>query len=168
MNTMSNQSMINASKVASVASYVDFYRPCYVLLENVVTMTTPCGRDKKENVFSQLLCTLVGMGYQVQQYNLDAWSFGSAQSRPRLFIAATAPGLIPMRHPSLTHSHPQHIKERKLGVAINGEPFGERRFDVTPFKYVSAAEATNDLPDIGDGQVQAVCLPTSFPFNTHD
>lgn len=49
--------------------------------------------DKREiNVFSQLLCCLVGMGYQCQQFTLDAWSFGSPQSRTRLFLSIAAPG----------------------------------------------------------------------------
>jgi DNA (cytosine-5)-methyltransferase 1 len=158
-NTQSDTSMTNASKVASVAAYIDHYRPSYALLENVVSMTRPLG-PKKENVFSQMLCALVAMGYQVQKFNLDAWSFGDAQSRSRLFIAITAPGLVPMPHPNLTHSHPLGKANRKLGRAVNGEAFGERCFDVTPFSFVTAREATKDLPVLGDGHVLA-CIP--FP-----
>lgn len=158
-DTQSVQSMTNASKVASVAAYIDHYRPSYGLLENVVSMTRPLGPNK-ENVFSQLLCALVAMGYQVQQFNLDAWSFGDSQSRSRLFVAITAPGLLPMPHPRLTHSHPPGKGKRKLGKAVNGQSFGERRFDVTPFSFVTAKESTKDLPNIGDGHV-LTCIP--FP-----
>lgn len=156
-NTQSTQSLTNASKVASVAAYIDHYRPSYALLENVVSMTRPLG-PKKENVFSQLLCALVAMGYQVQQFNLDAWSFGDPQSRSRLFVSITAPGLTPMPHPHLTHSHPPGKGKRRLGMAVNGQSFGERSFDTAPLKFVTAKEATRDLPNLGDGHVLA-CIP---------
>lgn len=156
-NTQSTQSLTNASKVASIAAYIDHYRPSYALLENVVSMTRPLG-PRKENVFSQLLCALVAMGYQVQQFNLDAWSFGDPQSRSRLFIAITAPGLVPMPHPHLTHSHPPGKGKRKLGKAVNGQSFGERSFEIAPLNFVTAKQATNDLPNLGDGHVLA-CIP---------
>jgi DNA (cytosine-5)-methyltransferase 1 len=138
-------------------------------------------KRKKENVFSQLLCTLVGLGYQVQQFLIDAWSTGDAQSRSRIFIAATAPNLIPMQYPYLTHCHPPQTNTRKLGVAANGQAFGERRFDITPFQYVSAVEDTKDIPDIGNGEVEvcvsrclyirigiAYSFPSAFPPLTID
>lgn len=156
----SSESMRNASRVASVAAAIEHYLPEYALLENVVSMTSHIGPKKDENVFSQLLCAIVGMGYQVQQFNLDAWSFGSSQSRSRLFIAIAAPGLTPLPHPALTHSHPSNISDKCLGRAVNGERFGERRFEHTPFEFVTARDATRDLPRIGDSRVQT-CIP--FP-----
>lgn len=33
----------------------------------------------------------------------------------------------------------------------NGEPFCERTDEKTPFKFISADKATEDLPSIGDG-----------------
>ncbi|KAL1616059.1 hypothetical protein SLS56_011574 [Neofusicoccum ribis] len=58
----SESSLRNISMVASVAAFVDFYRPKYALLENVVAMAH---RGKEQlGIFPQLLCTLVGMGYQ--------------------------------------------------------------------------------------------------------
>lgn len=103
----SESSKLNASKVASVASYVDFYRPGYVLLENVVNMTGDVKEDQSEaevtmsekkktaNVFKQLVCALVGMGYQLQSFKIGAWNTGDSQSRKRIFVAATAPCLPP-------------------------------------------------------------------------
>jgi hypothetical protein len=100
------------------------------------------------------------MGYQVQQFLLDAWSVGGPQSRTRLFIAVTAPGLTPAAHPHLTHSHPPELNGRHLGIAANGEKFGSRRRDATPFEFISARQATSYLPSLGDGQVMT-CIP--FP-----
>lgn len=149
----------NQSLVASVASYVDFYRPKYALLENVVSMAQK-GRGRDEDVLSQLICCLVGMGYQVQVFTLDAWSFGSPQSRSRLFVSIAAPGLKLPRHPGLSHSHPAGTSDRGLGKMANGHAFGERRFQPTPFEFVTVGEADGDLPDIGDGRT-GMCI--AFP-----
>ncbi|TKA83281.1 hypothetical protein B0A55_00790 [Friedmanniomyces simplex] len=83
VNKLSDQSLKNASMVASVVAYVDFYSPKYFILENVVTMTQGMGANKDENVFSQVLAALVALGYQVQQFLMDAWSYGSCQQRYR-------------------------------------------------------------------------------------
>jgi DNA (cytosine-5)-methyltransferase 1 len=147
-------SLRNSSLVASVAAFIDFYRPKYALLENVINMASRSTKSRDENVFSQLLCSLVGLGYQVQQFNLDAWSFGNPQSRSRLFVSIAAPGLKLPPHPAISHSHPAGTGQRALGVAANGLKFGQRRFEPTPFKFVTAAEGTAHLPWIGDGRTQ--------------
>ncbi|KAK3052630.1 hypothetical protein LTR09_006111 [Extremus antarcticus] len=156
---LSQASRKNASLVASFVSFVDFYSPRYGVLENVVPMTHGMGPGKNENVFAQVLAALVGMGYQVQQFLMDAWSYGSPQSRSRVFIVASAPGLEPWPSPHHTHAHPE-FRNLSLGKASNGEPFGERQNLYTPFQHVSAAEGTADLPDVADSQVQ---LCPAFP-----
>jgi len=146
-----SQGLKNQSLVASVAAYIDVFRPKYALLENVINMAQK-GKGRDEDVLSQLICCVVGMGYQVQVFNLDAWSFGSPQSRSRLFVSVAAPGLETPPHPSLSHSHPNGTKERGLGLMASGYPFGERHFKPTPFEYVTAQDSTSDLPNIGDGR----------------
>ncbi|KAI9764512.1 MAG: DNA methyltransferase Dim-2 [Candelina submexicana] len=153
-NKQSQESLQNSSMVSSVAAFIDFYRPKYALLENVTAMTSGRKNSKEATVFSQLLCCLVAMGYQVQQFNIDAWSFGSPQSRRRLFISIAAPGLELPPYPGLTHAHPPTVRNARLGIAANGLSFGERRTVPTPFEYISASEATKDLPSIGDGREQ--------------
>ncbi|KAI9847361.1 MAG: hypothetical protein M1837_002549 [Sclerophora amabilis] len=54
----------NCPFVASVAVYVDFYHPENALLENVVTMANTGKKSQDQNVSSQTICCLVGMGYQ--------------------------------------------------------------------------------------------------------
>ncbi|KAK4898281.1 hypothetical protein LTR27_004288 [Elasticomyces elasticus] len=161
-NKLSQQSLKNASMVASVVAYVDFYSPKYFVLENVVTMTQGMGAKKDENVFSQVLASLVALGYQVQQFLMDAWSYGSCQQRSRVFIVASAPGLQPLPAPAHTHDHPSNtpFKVRTLGRSSNGLPFGKRRDEFVPFSHVSLAEACKDLPFIGDAQTR---LCTTFP-----
>ena len=152
----SADSLRNASMVASVVSYVDFYCPRYCILENVVSMTWGMGVNKNENVFAQILASLVAMGYQVQQFHMTAWNHGSSQSRPRVFIVASAPGLEPLLPPPHTHANPSHgrLEKRSLGKSSNGKAFGVQRDDYTPFQHVSPARATADLPNIGDAQPQ--------------
>ena len=158
MARSSNNSLKQCSMVAAVAAFIDFYRPKYALLENVTTMARKGAQDADDNIFSLILCCLVGMGYQVRVLHLDAWSFGSPQSRSRLFISIAAPGLELPPHPAPSHSHPRKMKQRSLGKAANGLGFGWRQFCATPYKYVTASEATSDLPSIADSRVSA-CIP---------
>ncbi|TVY57932.1 DNA (cytosine-5)-methyltransferase 1 [Lachnellula cervina] len=151
----------NQSLVASVAAYIDFYRPKYGVLENVMNMAQK-GRGRDEDVLSQLICAIVGMGYQLQLFVIDSWSCGSPQSRSRLFVCFAAPGLELLDHPRLSHSHPPNIRDRGLGKLANGEYFGQRLHVPTPFKYITAGEACRDLPDIGDAQAYH-CIP--FPYH---
>ncbi|KAI1815133.1 S-adenosyl-L-methionine-dependent methyltransferase [Poronia punctata] len=141
----------NQSLVASFASFVDFYRPLYGLLENVPRMVNSSGfRDSC--VFSQLVCALVGLGYQVQVMFLDAWSFGSSQNRTRVFLAFTAPGLRTPKAPTPSHSHPEDIPLQKLGVMSCGRPFDSRKRVPTPFTFVPIRDAVGDLPNIQDSK----------------
>lgn len=149
-NKDSMQGLKNQSLIADVASIIDFYRPKYALLENVLTMAQK-GKGRSHDSLSQLICCIVGMGYQLQVYVLDAWSFGSPQGRSRLFVSVAAPGFELPPRPHCSHSHPNGTSDRGLGTMANGKPFGERLFVDTPFKFVSAEEATKHLPNIGDG-----------------
>jgi DNA (cytosine-5)-methyltransferase 1 len=107
------------------------------------------------NVFSQVLCCLVNMGYQVQQLLMDPGHYGSCQSRQRIFIIATAPGHQAPTPPPQTHTCTElETYTRAIGYASNGLPFGKRKYDVCPFVSLTAKEAFQDLPDIGESHVQ--------------
>lgn len=148
----------NQSLVAAFASFVDLYRPKYGLLENVPGIVQrKSGRD--QDVFSQLVCAVVGLGYQTQFYFLDASSCGSAQRRSRVFLIFAAPGWKLPKKPCQTHSHPAGTYSMGLGRLPNGESMAEREMKpATPFKFVTAAEATADLPSIRDGKPD-ICIP---------
>ncbi|GAW24577.1 hypothetical protein ANO14919_141660 [Xylariales sp. No.14919] len=141
----------NQSLVASFASFVELYRPLYGVLENVPTMVNS-EKFRDSCVFSQLVCALVGLGYQIQILFLDAWSFGSAQKRSRIFLVFTAPGLRTPKPPTASHSHPPNTPLHRIGVMSCGRPFDSRKVVPTPFKFVSMREAVGDLPDIQDGR----------------
>lgn len=136
--------LLNESMVASVLAFIDFYRPKYAIMENVKGMAYG---DDKHKVLAQVVCCLVGMGYQVRTSCLDAWSFGSAQTRSRIIITIAAPGLTPLSEPAHTHSHPESLsKASSLGKTANGLHTGSRITGRTSFEYVTSAEATKDLP----------------------
>ena len=149
----------NQSFVASFASCVDFFRPKYGVLENVPNIVQ-LGKKRMEDVFSQLICAIVGMGYQVQVVLGDAWSYGAPQNRTRVFLYFAAPGYRLPEPPLPSHSHHAAVTSRSLGVMSNGEPYVRRPFAPTAFKFVSAAEGTIDVPEIYDGKADC-CVP--FP-----
>lgn len=148
----------NQSLVAAFASFVDLYRPKYGLLENVPGIVqNRTGRD--QDVFSQLVCAVVGLGYQTQFYFLDASACGSPQRRSRVFLVFAAPGCKLPQKPCQTHSHPEGTRSLSLGRLPNEESMAEREMkSATPFKFVTAAEATADLPRIYDGKPD-ICIP---------
>ncbi|KAG7118216.1 hypothetical protein HYQ44_005359 [Verticillium longisporum] len=148
----------NQSLVAAFASFIDIYRPKYGLLENVVEIIQ--GRKtREEDVFCQLICAIVGMGYQTRFFLLDAWTFGSPQSRSRIFLAFAAPGLRLPEVPMQSH-RPLAMRSRSLGLLSNGEPMLRKTFTPTAFASVTARQALADLPDIADAKADC-CIP--FP-----
>ncbi|KAH9864645.1 hypothetical protein J1614_010580 [Plenodomus biglobosus] len=160
-NFLSEASLRNASHISTFCSFVDLYRPQYGVLENVVSMTSTRVGFEDENVLSSIVACLVSMGYQVNQYIMDAWNYGSAQKRSRILVSIAAPGLTPISQPWHTHSiEYEGIASKSLGKLPNGERLGEREAYPTPFTALSAGEITADLPDIGNGNVQT-CIP--FP-----
>ncbi|UKZ87261.1 uncharacterized protein TrAFT101_003068 [Trichoderma asperellum] len=148
----------NQSLVAAFASFIDLYRPKYGVLENVPGIVNKkTARD--QDVFSQLICALVGLGYQTQFFFLDASSCGSPQRRSRIFVVFAAPGLELPKKPAQTHSHPPNTRELGIGYLPNGQHMAAREMaKTTPFKYVSAEEAVSDLPCIYDAQPD-ICVP---------
>ncbi|KAI1296007.1 S-adenosyl-L-methionine-dependent methyltransferase [Xylaria venustula] len=141
----------NQSLVASFASFVDLYRPLYGVLENVSAMVNN-KKLRHSCVFSQLVCALVGLGYQVQIQFLDAWSFGSSQTRSRIFLIFTAPGFQVPKAPKASHSHPPNTPLLRVGEMSCGRPFDSRELTPTPFKFVSIKDAVSDLPDVQDAK----------------
>lgn len=152
---LSEQSLTYASHITTFCTAVDVYRPLYGIFENVVNMASTRTRLEDQNVLSQLVACLVSMGYQVNQYIMDSWTYGSCQRRSRIILTIAAPGLEPILQRPHTHSRSyENTAARSLGRLPNGERFGDREHYATPFPYVTAEEATSDLPDIGNDNVQ--------------
>ncbi|KAI1339784.1 S-adenosyl-L-methionine-dependent methyltransferase [Xylariaceae sp. FL0016] len=151
MDRTTDKQRKNQSLIASFASYIDLYRPIYGVLENVPQMVN-VEKLRDSCVFSQLVCAIVGLGYQLQIKRLDSWCYGAPQSRSRVFLLFTAPGYRMPRDPAPTHDHPPGTPLQKLGFMSCGLPIETRDVVPTPFKYVSASEATRGLPNIYEGK----------------
>ncbi|KAH6643908.1 S-adenosyl-L-methionine-dependent methyltransferase [Boeremia exigua] len=158
-NMLSEQSITYASHITTFCTAVDLYRPLFGILENVVNMASTRTGLEDQNVLSQLVACLVSMGYQVNQYIMDSWTYGSIQRRSRIILTIAAPGFEPILQRPHTHSRSyEDTRARSLGKLPNGERFGDREHYATPFPYVSAHDATSDLPDIGNSNTQT-CIP---------
>ncbi|KAK4664949.1 uncharacterized protein QC763_509100 [Podospora pseudopauciseta] len=145
----------NQSMVASFAAFIDFYRPKYAVLENVASIVQ-AHQNRSQDTLSQLFCAVIGLGYQAQLVNGDAWTHGAPQSRNRVFLLIATPDVRLPEAPAPSHSHYPGTKQRGIGKLCNGEAYVRRFLDIpTPFKYTSSSEATADLPDIIDGMVDA-------------
>lgn len=157
-NWLSEQSLRNAAHVTTFASFVDVYRPEYGFLENVVNMGIMRKGFEEELVLSQLIGCLVSMGYQVQQFIMSSWHYGSPQHRNRLILSIAAPGRTPLAPPRATHGDPDGFKSRSVGKLLNGQRFGVQDAQITPFpQHITPLEKLGHLPDIGCG-VRHPCI----------
>jgi site-specific DNA-cytosine methylase len=122
----------NCSLLASTLSYVELLLPHYVVIENVPLM------DKgSPNACQQVICCLVGLGYQVRKTLLKACDFGAPQSRLRLFIIAASSGLPLPRNPQ--------------ELALGGPPS-------------TVADAIKGLPVIDNDTIINITKPDHIPL----
>ena len=154
------KSLSNSALVCTTISAIDFYRPKYAILENVPAMaSTRNYRGQTVNVSNQIMCALIGMGYQCRCLLLDAWHFGAPQSRTRLFIEVAAPGCALPEIPYGSHAHPSYMKSRAVGKTAANIKFAERNLNtLTSFPPVKLEDSWGDLPKIGNGHL-GVCIP---------
>lgn len=150
----------NQSMVAAFVTTVDVYRPKFGILENVPGIIETRARQSND-VCSQMICALVGMGYQLRMFYLDASSCGASQKRGRIFVTFAAPGYMLPDAPTHSHSFPPGTKTRGYGCLPTGENMAFRDVGgIYPFRFVSSEEACKGLPAIQDGKVD-ICI--SFP-----
>ncbi|OAA64705.1 DNA methyltransferase dim-2 [Niveomyces insectorum RCEF 264] len=168
----------NRSMVASFASFVDLYRPKYGMLENVLEFITKdfkanhkpsyvrktghSSDGTREDIFGQLVSSLLGLGYQLRIVLGNAWSHGAPQQRQRVFLVFAAPGFRLPEPPLPSHGSPPGVRARKMiGSLSNGKWIASPSDEPTAFPFVSAGAATADLQTpagtIDDGLVD-ICV----------
>jgi DNA (cytosine-5)-methyltransferase 1 len=59
------------------------------VLENVagIAHNRTNANGEEVNIYTVMLCAIVGLGYQAESFLADAWSHGNCQSRTRLILA---------------------------------------------------------------------------------
>ncbi|KAL0092298.1 hypothetical protein J3Q64DRAFT_1718489 [Phycomyces blakesleeanus] len=146
-------SIKKSALLASVASYIEHYRPRFFLIENVANLTRFQYQHEKGSKglfpFNQTIGLFVKLGYQVRWGVIDAASHGLPQARNRVFIWGAASGENLPQFPMASH-----VKLKKglwgKGVSL---PSGLRSDSViqdnkTAFQKMTIKRAIEDLPSI--------------------
>ncbi|CAG8705498.1 11362_t:CDS:10, partial [Dentiscutata erythropus] len=126
----------NNSLVASVVSFVDYYHPRYLLLENVRKITS-------SEVFYRLIGCLLDIGYQIRFGVVSADRMGCAQKRFRMFLWGAAQGEVLPTMPPVTHK------------GLKNETYET----YASFPMVSIKDHISDLPPIGEGDIWYPSFP---------
>ena len=123
------------------ASYVEYFRPKVVVMENVVGLLT---HDSGSTV-DRVLGSLSSLGYSVDWRILNAASYGVPQKRERFIMVAARDG-APVRFPEPSHRFSGRVigHKDKTRVLRAGENCPEA---------ITVNEAIGDLPPLERGQV---------------
>ncbi|CAD5114719.1 DgyrCDS3762 [Dimorphilus gyrociliatus] len=133
------------SLIASFYSYCDFYRPKYIIMENVRTFFV----HKKSEVFRLTVTALLKMGYQCRFGILQAGCYGIPQSRRRAFIIGAAPGHKLPNFPEPTHA----FSFSGLNLSAGNMKFGICFKNLyAPLRTITVRDAIMDLPKIENNQ----------------
>ncbi len=151
------------------AAYVNYFRPKYLVLENVVGLATHKGGSSLEAIID----AFASLGYDVDWRILNAAHFGVPQKRERLIVLGALNG-IPLKFPTPTNGGAfktiGHVaRERMLRPPSgNTQPtlFSVRDIVRLP-PALTVDDAIGDLPIIESGQ-EATCYdrPPQNPYQT--
>ncbi|KAI8379795.1 S-adenosyl-L-methionine-dependent methyltransferase [Radiomyces spectabilis] len=156
-----DNSVRKSSLLANVASYIEYFRPQFLLLENVAAMINfgYISNDDEPAIypFNHLIALLVQLGYQIRWGVVDAALHGLPQRRNRVFIWGAASGYQLPKMPPVSH---KAIINRGYGIIL---PSGVKSsyFDIpehTAFPQVSIKDAIDDLPPLGNGVIKSTDL----------
>lgn len=107
MNRFKKDDDIRNTLVATFLSYVDFYQPDYVLLENVKGLLGHKFGDIKMGIVKLIFRSLTCMGYQVRMDLLQAGQYGVPQTRRRIIFWGAKLGVEMPLCPQPTHCFPK-------------------------------------------------------------
>ncbi len=124
------------------ASFVNYFRPKYFILENVVGLAT----HKGGNTLSIIEKCFHMLGYEVEWKILNAAHYGVPQKRERLIMIGAEKG-IKLNFPVPTHSYNGatigHKNKSKMIHSIIQKNLS---------KSLTVIDAIGDLPEIGSGE----------------
>lgn len=134
------------------ASYVNYFRPRLLVMENVVGLAT----YENGRTINQILETFSSLGYECDWKILNASNYGVPQKRERLILVGIEKGgkfvFPPFTHASATKTigHRNHTRMHQL-KKVDQSLFD---FEVIPNlpPAVTVREAISDLPPIRSGQ----------------
>ncbi|KAI9021611.1 hypothetical protein CLU79DRAFT_752417 [Phycomyces nitens] len=146
-------SIKKSALLASVASYIEHYRPRFFLMENVANLIRfqyKKSEDSEELLpFNQTIGLFVKLGYQVRWGVIDASSHGLPQIRNRVFIWGAAPGESLPTFPISSHMKSLGGMWGKGVFLPNGyQTDGMHQEEKTAFPKSTIRRAIKDLPKI--------------------
>ncbi|CAG8518555.1 8799_t:CDS:10 [Diversispora eburnea] len=156
----SDKSQSNNSLVASVASFVDFYRPRYFLLENVARIT-------RTSVFMHLLACLLEIGYQIRFNVVSAAQLGCSQIRHRVFLWGAAKDEVLPEMPPTTHHYKKrsgaHRELLEMGNSLRLQGVQDEKHASLPM--ITIKDLIGDLPEIDTGIYWDPAYPDHRTYN---
>lgn len=138
INSDKNKSLKSKDLLRNFARFIEYYRPGYVLVENVPGITT-----NKESILPFFLSELDRFGYRYEKRIVNMNDYGIPQSRRRFSLIATRLDSVEIKFP------PQ--SEKKLTVRnVIGEANGFPKIqaghkDTTDFKHTVAGLSPKGL-----------------------
>ncbi|KAJ7687355.1 S-adenosyl-L-methionine-dependent methyltransferase [Mycena rosella] len=143
----------------TAASYIDFFRPNYVFLENVPgflkynLLAQQVDRHRLEGGIEMgglklLIRALIDMKYTLRFSLLQAGNYGAPQSRVRFFLVAAHHGLELPQMPQPTHDF-EVVNQLKIKLPYNHKPSIlpiRTTRGTMPHGSVSIEDAIGDLP----------------------
>ncbi|KAL1455035.1 hypothetical protein WDU94_009156, partial [Cyamophila willieti] len=134
------KSKLKNGLIFTFLSFCDYYRPKYIVLENVTGLI----HFNKNEILQCIFHCLLKMNYQVTFDVLQSGNYGVAQSRNRVIILASKAGHKLPNFPKPLHAFNQ------LSVTVNGNLVANK-FSFAPFRSITVRDAISDLPVIHQG-----------------
>ncbi|KAF8404028.1 hypothetical protein HHK36_008904 [Tetracentron sinense] len=141
----STWSKVKCDLILTFLSFADYFRPKFLLLENVEDFVT----FNKGHVFHLTIASLLEMGYQVRFGILEAGAYGVSLSRKQAFIWAASPEETLPEWPE-----PMHVfagPELKITLPGNAHYAAVRSTaSGAPFRAITVRDTIGDLPAVGN------------------
>ncbi|OSD08481.1 S-adenosyl-L-methionine-dependent methyltransferase [Trametes coccinea BRFM310] len=157
MNHHRRSDDIRSTLVCNMISYVEFYRPSYFLLENVVGLLSykldvdpQEGNCIKMGVVKFILSSLINLGYQVQFKVLQAGQHGAPQGRRRVIFFGAHQDVPLPEFPLPQYAFPVPVHNVNLPTGevlypVTRQGAGQVAHQCAPLACVTVNEAINDL-----------------------
>ncbi|VFQ88905.1 unnamed protein product [Cuscuta campestris] len=144
----SSTSDVRRIMILSLLSFVDYFRPKFLLIENVRNLVS----FDNMKPFQLTIASLLEMGYQVRFGVLEAGFYGVAQSRRRVFIWAASPKETLPEWPEPMHAFPG--PDLRIKLDLNGDSHytavGSTKAGA-PFRCLTVRDTIGDLPALTNG-----------------
>lgn len=142
-------SKVRCEMILTFLSYADYFRPRFLLLENVRNFLS----FNKGQTFRLMLASLLEMGYQVRFGVLQAGNYGVSQSRKRVFIWAASPEEFLPEWPEPMHVFASSLLKISLPGGLQFATVRDAALGA-PFRPITVRDTIGDLPPVGNGAVQ--------------